>query len=240
MNILVSPNSMKGSLSAFEFADIVEKAFLEVSSDFRIRKIPVADGGDLTGQVLSRALNAKEINIEAEDPLGRSVLSKYAVAGECAIIEMADASGLKLLNVEELNPMKASTYGTGQLIADAIKTGCTEILLGVGGSATVDGGTGMMEALGFKFFDNDNKPLKGNGGNLEKISYIEKPHIKNISVKIICDVDNTLTGRNGAAVIFGPQKGASPDMITSLEKGLTAWGNLLKMHCGKDLLSLKG
>jgi len=241
MNILVAPNSMKGSLSCFDFADIVEEAFLAVSHDFIVRKIPVADGGDMTGEVLSRAMNAKEVEIKVNDPLGRPVFSKYSISKETAIIEMAGASGIKLLKQDELNPMVASTYGTGQLIADALNKGCSEILLGVGGSATVDGGSGMLEALGFYLFNNEGERLSGNGKNTAYIKRIEKPSLINdFSAKIICDVDNPLTGTDGAATVFGPQKGASPEMVEYLEKGLTNWALVLEKYSGKKLTELKG
>jgi glycerate 2-kinase len=241
MNILVAPNSMKGNLSCFDFADIVEEAFFTVSHDFIIRKVPVADGGDMTGAVLSKAMDAKEIEVEVNDPLGRPVLSKYSISKRTAIIEMAEASGLKLLKHNELNPMIASTYGTGQLIADALGKGCLEILLGVGGSATVDGGSGMLEALGFHLFNNEGQRLHGNGKNTAQIKRIEKSsYLKDFSAKIICDVDNPLTGTDGAAMVFGPQKGASPEMVEYLEKGLTNWSSVLEQYSGKRLAELKG
>jgi glycerate 2-kinase len=241
MNILVSPNSMKGSLSAINFADIVEQAFLAASDDFVVKKIPVADGGDMTGEIITRALNATEISVKVEDPLGRPVTAKYSVAGSTAIIEMAEASGLKLLGEDELNPLKASSYGTGQLIADAIGRGCSNIILGIGGSATVDAGTGMLNALGFKLFDEKGRLLKGNGENLKHIKHIERTGIADgINIKIISDVDNPLTGSQGAAAIFGPQKGATPEMAAALEEGISNWANLLESYCGMSLISLKG
>lgn len=239
--ILVAPNSMKGSLNAFDFADIVEKAFLKVSGDFVIRKIPVADGGDFTGEILRRALNAKNVEVEVKDPLNRPVSAKYAVSEKTAIIEMADASGLKLLKTGELNPLKTSSFGTGQVIDHAIKLGSTEILLGVGGSATVDGGTGMLQALGFELLDENGSHLKGNGENLQHISKIAHSEIPDhVTVKIICDVDNPLLGKNGAAAVFGPQKGADPEMVKILEKGLTKWEKVLETSSGKKLANIKG
>ncbi|WP_372950111.1 glycerate kinase [Mariniphaga sp.] len=241
IKILVAPNSMKGSLNAFDFADVVEKAFLKVSNDFSVRKVPVADGGDFTGEVLCRALNAEVIKAEVHDPLGRKVKSKFAKAGKTAIIEMADASGIKLLKTDELNPLKTSSFGTGQLIQEALDSGCSEIFLGVGGSATVDGGMGMLEALGFQFFDKKLLELKGIGENLEYVAEIRKPLLPNdISIKIICDVDNPLLGENGAATVFGPQKGATSKMVTQLEKGLANWAEILENESGKELANLKG
>jgi glycerate kinase len=153
---------------------------------------------------------------------------------------MADASGMKLIDRNLLNPLKASSYGTGQLIKDAIKKGCTEIFFAIGGSATVDGGMGMMEALGFTFFNKDGKALKGNGKNLSEIFSVETPEIPEVSFKIICDVDNPLIGSNGAASVFGPQKGATPEMVNLLEQGLNNWADILFKKRGKLLTDLKG
>ncbi|SHJ15108.1 glycerate kinase [Tangfeifania diversioriginum] len=242
MKILIAPNSMKGSLNAFEFADTVEKAFQDCSPEFSVRKVPVADGGDLTGEVLGRAMHAQKITTTVDDPLGRKIQSGYALSGKTAIIEMAAASGLKHLSSGELNPMKTSSFGTGQLMAHAIENGCTEILLGVGGSATVDGGLGMIEALGFRFFDNQNNLLHGNGENLQKIDRIESPasYVNNVSLKIISDVNNPLLGKNGAAAVFGPQKGATPQMVQQLEDGLKNWCAILEKESSKKLSSLNG
>lgn len=241
MKILIAPNSMKGSLNAFDFADIVEQAFLKCSEQFEIRKIPVADGGDFTGEVLKRNLNAKEVSVKVQGPFGENVNSKYAILGDIAIIEMADASGMKLVDSKLLNPMKASSFGTGQLISNAIEKGCSEIFLAIGGSATVDGGMGMMEALGFQFFDKNNKELTGNGGNLLEIHTISMADFpSNISFKVICDVDNPLLGENGAAAIFGPQKGATPKMVDDLEKGLGNWSTILQNKTGKHLIDIEG
>ncbi|MFV0590997.1 MAG: glycerate kinase [Draconibacterium sp.] len=241
MKILIAPNSMKGSLNAFDFADILEKAFVQVSPDFEVCKVPVADGGDYTGEVLAKHLKAGEVPLDVTGPLGERIQSKYAMAGKTAIIEMADASGMKLVNRSALNPLKASSYGTGELIADAIRKGCTEIYLAIGGSATVDGGVGMLEALGFRFLDKNRNLLKANGGILNKMAAIEEPVVKpDISVRIICDVDNPLLGTNGAANVFGPQKGATPEMVYELEKGLTHWADILEKICGQNIRMKEG
>lgn len=241
IKVLIAPNSMKGSMSAFEFADVVEKAILKVSDYFSIRKVPVADGGDFTGEVLQAALNAHTVNVKVKDPIGREISSKIAVSGKMGIIEMADASGIKLLKPDELDPMQASSFGTGQLIAAAIEKGCTEILLGVGGSATVDGGSGMMQALGFNYYDREGRPLTGNGKNLGKIELVETIKLpENISVKIISDVNNPLLGKKGAATVFGPQKGATPQQVRQLEEGLASWCRLLEKTSGKKLADVRG
>jgi len=241
MNILVAPNSMKGSLSAFDFADVVEKAFVDCSHVFSVRKVPVADGGDFTGEVLKRSLHAEEIRLNVVGPLGEKTESRYYIAEKRAIIEMADASGMKLVNSTQLNPLKASSYGTGQCIADAVSKGCTEIFMAIGGSATVDGGAGMLEALGYQFFDEKNQPLTGNGGNLRAIRKILSPeNQKKPSIKIICDVDNPLLGENGAAHVFGPQKGATPEMVKQLEAGLKNWREVIEKVSDKKLRDIEG
>jgi len=241
MKILVAPNSMKGSLNSFDFADVIEQAFLNSSGSFNIRKVPVADGGDYTGEVLARALKAEMVNIEVQGPLGKLAKSRYFISGKTAVIEMADASGMKLVNMQDLNPMKASSFGTGELISDAISRGCDEILLAIGGSATVDGGMGMLEALGFCFFDKNSDNLSGKGAKLEKIQSIFSPaSLPEISIKVICDVDNPLLGVNGAANVFGPQKGATPEMVVQLEKGLKNWAHILQKISGKNIEEKKG
>lgn len=244
MNILVAPNSMKGSLSAFRFADLVEKAFLDVDpSFFQIRKIPVADGGDETMNVLMNALGLDVQETLVSNPFGRQVPAQYGYAKGVAVIEMANASGIKLLKPEQLNPMKASSFGVGQLILDAIQRGAKKIYVGIGGSATVDGGMGMLEALGICFFDQDGQPLKGNGENMGKIKRIDAFGCKvssEIELAVISDVDNRLLGANGAARVFGPQKGATPEMVGMLEHNLANYAQMIRKHTGKDVTLLKG
>lgn len=241
MNILIAPNSMKGSLNAFVFADIMEEAFHRSGDCFSIRKVPVADGGDFTGEVLRQSLDAVKIPVRVKGPLGKPVNSAFYKKEGVAVIEMADASGMKLLHSEELDPLRASSYGTGELVAAALSEGCSTILLAVGGSATVDGGAGMMEALGFSFYDDRNRKIPGNGENLSRISRI----VKNIpqvipEINIITDVNNPLLGPNGAATVFGPQKGASSETVSLLEKGLKHWAEILEAECGKELAGLSG
>jgi glycerate kinase len=235
---------MKGSLSAFQFAGLVEQAFLDVApSVFTTRKLPVADGGDETVNVLMNALRLEVQEVAVSDPIGRQVLAKYGYANGVAVIEMANASGLKLLKQEELNPMKTSSYGTGQLILDAIQKGAEKIYVGIGGSATVDGGMGMLEALGIQFFDRSGQLLKGNGENLGKLHRIVATNRlvpSEIEVVVISDVDNFLLGINGAARIFGPQKGATPEMVEMLEANLSNYAELIRKHTGKDVTTLKG
>lgn len=241
MKVLIAPNSMKGSLSAFDFADTVEKALLKSSGNFEIRKIPVADGGDLTREVLAKSFGAKTVEVRVKGPRGKVVMAKYAVKGNVAIIEMADASGMKLLQSGELNPMLTSSFGTGELIRNAVERGCNEILLAIGGSATVDGGLGMMRALGFVLLDKEDKELPGNGHDLLYLKKIQKSELlAGVKFRIICDVDNPLLGTNGAASVFGPQKGADAEMVMQLEAGLKNLSDILEKQCGKVLKNLEG
>lgn len=205
MKVLLAPNSMKGSLNAFDFADQMQAALTEVSTLFEVKKLPVADGGDYTAEILIKNLKFETRTASVQDALGRMVKAIYGLKDQIAIIEMANASGMKLLKEEELNPMKASSYGTGQLITDAIKNGALEIWIGIGGSATVDGGMGMLSALGFQFLDAQQNSLKPNGGNLIKIDRIDGSKCivpNNIQLIFICDVHNPLTGEKGAAKVF--------------------------------------
>lgn len=241
IRVLIAPNSMKGSLDAFAFARVVAEAFVQVSGRFEVRQVPVADGGDLTGEVLRRSLEAVNVETEVEGPLGRPVMARFAVAGQNAVIEMADASGIRLLKQGEPDPMKASSFGTGQLIARAMEQGCTEILLGIGGSATIDGGAGLLTALGYQLADQHGNLLAGNGSNLERITQIIPPAGRHkVRITIISDVNNPLSGPSGAVAVFGAQKGATPGSSAVLERGLAHWCELLEKESGKELAGMPG
>ncbi len=240
--ILISPNSMKGSLNAFDFAGAIDEGFRSVSKLFNTRTIPVADGGDFTGEILRRSLGAEEKIVEVHGPLGDKIMATYWRHKNTAVIEMANASGMKRIESYKLNPMLTSSYGTGELIADAISGGCNEILLAIGGSATVDGGLGMLEALGFRFFDGSGNRLNGSGSALLNIKKTEVPENLNSGMKfrIICDVNNPLYGTDGAAYVFGPQKGAGPAMVELLDRGLRKWSDLIIECTGKKISGIPG
>jgi glycerate kinase len=242
MNILIAPNSMKGSLNAREFADTAAKAFRSVSPLFNVRTAPVADGGDYTGEILIEALGAGRYSAEVNDPLKRPVTCCFGVYGDMAVIEMASASGLKLLSGSERNPETASSFGTGQLIKRAIELGCKRILLGAGGSATVDGGIGILDALGFEFLDCNGKQLPGLASSLPDVTEIRGPlpELPDIEIDVLCDVNNPLLGKDGAASVFGPQKGAGPEMVLRLERGLENWASVVEKITGSELRSLPG
>ena len=242
MNILAAPNSMKGSLSANDFSVAIEKGFRSISPVFNVRRLPIADGGDFTGPILCDALKAKKIKVPVSDPNGRLIEAEMGISGATAIIEMASASGLRLLNPMELNPMRASTIGTGQLIKRAIELGCRKILLGVGGTATVDGGIGILEALGFTFSDEQGHLLPGNPSSLENVNEIHFPSnlFSGIDIIILYDVNNPMLGENGAATVFGQQKGANKDMVIRLESGLSNWADVLERISGKKIRNMEG
>jgi glycerate 2-kinase len=244
MNILIAPNSMKGSLSALRFAEITEQAFQETDRHFfQTRKVPVADGGDGTAEVLIHALGLKKHTLNVRDPLGRIVPACFGYNHKTAVVEMASASGMKLLSSSEFNPLEASTFGTGQLIVEAVRLGATCIYLGVGGSATVDGGTGILEALGVSFFDANGHPLSGTGENLTKIYRLEMNKLRipsQLKIHMISDVSNPLLGEEGAARLYAPQKGATPEMTEELEKGLRHYAQIVAETSGIQTAHLQG
>jgi glycerate 2-kinase len=241
MKILVAPNTMKGSLNANDFAVTVEKAFRTVSPLFQVRAVPIADGGDLTGSILCKAMNARIITVPVSDPLGRTIEAEMGISGEIAIIEMASASGLRLLAPGEPDPWKTTSFGTGQLIKRATELGCEKIYLGLGGSATVDGGIGIMEALGFTFLDENALPVPGLPESLGKIKVvIPPPALKKVEITLLCDVNNPLLGENGAAHVFAPQKGADDQMVKKLEEGMAAWVKVLEHQTGRNLANTEG
>jgi glycerate 2-kinase len=242
MNILVAPNSMKGSLDAFTFAQTVSLAIRKVSPVFHVRTKPLADGGDYTGAVLMDALSARKIHVEVNDPLNRIVVAEMGIAGNVAIVEMASASGLRLLKQTEFNPEAATSKGTGEMILHALKHGCKKILLGIGGSATIDGGIGMLAALGFEFTDRSGnllEPVPGSLANVSGVRFPVKTHPE-FEIVILCDVSNPLLGPMGAASVYGPQKGASIQMIEKLEAGLGNWVDVLERLSGKMLRDESG
>lgn len=235
---------MKGSLSAIRFAEITEQAFRETDPHlFQTRKVPVADGGDGTAEVLINALGLRKYYLNVRDPLGRMVKAFFGYNHQTSVIEMAGASGMKLLRTSELNPLKTSSFGTGQLLMEAVRLGATRIYLGVGGSATVDGGTGILEALGCSFFDNNGNLLSGKGENLAGITRLTTDQIKMFpqpEIRIISDVSNPLLGENGAARLYAPQKGATPEMTGNLEKGLQHYEQIVAETSGIQTAHLKG
>ena len=241
--VLVAPNAFKHGPDAFEVADAIKRGLGKSRLNPHVIQMPIADGGDGTLPIIGKAMEAKTISLEVQDPLGRTVRSGFGFAASTAtaIIELADASGLRLLKKEEQNPLKAHTWGTGQLIKAAIEHGARTILLSVGGSATVDGGMGILAALGFKFLNAEGSPLTPSGENLLQIAQVRPGSIlPEVSIVVLSDVKNPLTGSRGAARVFGPQKGAKASEVGLLEKGLENWARLVKNKMGKDIAQIEG
>lgn len=246
MKVVIAPDSFKGSLSGFEVCDIVEDAILQVFPEAEIKKVPISDGGEGLVRLLINALAGESVKIKVRDPLLRIIKAEYGILeGNTAVIEMAAASGLPLLKKDEQNPLLTNTYGTGEMIVDAVKEkGCKKILLGIGGSATNDGGMGMAAALGIKFLSEADEELESCGQNLGLIKTIDlsqvDPLFSEVEFIIACDVNNPLCGDLGASHIYGPQKGATNQMVEQLDKGLLHLGRLFENLAGKDLIDRNG
>lgn len=226
MKVLLAPDKFKGSLTAKEVCAAIEQGLLTIDPSLSIKSIPMADGGEGTCEILTENSGGSIISVEVSDPLFRTIKASYGISGDgtTAFIEMARASGLQLLKKEEQNPLKTSTYGTGELIADAINRNVKKIVLAIGGSATNDAGMGMAAALGVKFSNKNGESIEPIGENLIHIHVIdfEKSILKkhNIDLIVLCDVTNELHGINGAAFVYAPQKGASEKDVHLLDDGL--------------------
>lgn len=241
MRILVAIDSLKGSLSSLE-AGLAIKEALEDFYDVVVK--PVADGGEGSVEAMADALDAKFIDTIVKNPLGTEILARYALKDDLAILEMSSASGLTLINPDEKNPMKTSTFGFGQMIKDAISKGARKFIIGIGGSATNDAGTGMLSALGFKFYDKNGALLDGKGEDLAQICDFSDDEalkeLKECEFLIACDVDNPLYGQKGAAYVYAPQKGANGRMVKQLDDGLKHFAGLVKEKNGTKFHMQKG
>lgn len=240
MKIVIAPNAFKNSATAEEAALAIERGLKRAEPRLETVLCPVGDGGDGTGRVLSHQLNAVAVDVEVKDPLGQQIVASFGwMADEqTAIIEMADASGLRLLKPNQYDPLRATSYGTGQLIKAAVEKGARKILLCIGGSATVDGGLGILTALGIRFYDAHGAAIHypyewASVADYETHDALLKHH--EVEIAILCDVENPLLGADGAAAVFGPQKGANEQMVQELEKGLTAFRNLVERRTGRDI-----
>jgi len=241
MNILVAPDKFRGSLEAVEVCRAIEEGILLAFPSADITSVPLADGGEGTAEILTRQAFGTKLKAEVRDPLGRLIEASYGISKnkKTAFIEMAAASGLSLLTIEEHNPLLANTYGTGELIKHALDQGVQEIILGIGGSATTDGGTGMAAALGYRFYNEKNLLIEPNGASLIEIQSIDStyadPRLNAVQITVACDVTNPLTGLNGAAYIYGPQKGASPEMVKMLDNGLRKLAEIATETFGENV-----
>ena len=246
MKFVLAPDKYKGSLTGYEFCDAVENGIKSVFPDAEIVKRPLADGGDGTIDVVAHYLNAHSVSLEVTDPLFRNIESSYLLSDdkETAFIEMSEASGYKLLEKSEMNCMHSTSLGTGEMIVDALEKGAKNIVLGIGGSATNDGGMGTATALGYEFLDANGEILEPVGKNLAFVYEIrnEKVHEKlaGATIQVACDVNNPLYGKNGAAYVYGPQKGASPEEVELLDKGLQHFAKVVHSSFGIDVQKIPG
>ncbi|WP_404331830.1 glycerate kinase [Mesobacillus maritimus] len=232
MKIVIAPDSFKESLSASEACQAIESGFREVLPDAVYQKLPMADGGEGTVQSLVSATGGTTVETYVTGPLGEKVLAFYGMLGngQTAVIEMAASSGLHLVPAEERNPLLTTTRGLGELIKSALDQGTTHLIIGLGGSSTNDGGAGMIQALGGRLLDESGEEIAPGGGGLSKLTSIDlsnvDPRLKSVKIEVACDVDNPLIGPNGASAVYGPQKGATPEMIQELDENLTHFANV--------------
>lgn len=245
MQIIIAPNSFKNSLDATSCTEAIKEGLLQSNLNCNCVCFPVGDGGDGTAALLIDKWNAKKITVKVHDPLQRLIIASFGFVEEdsTAIIEMADASGIKLLKKDELNPLHATSFGTGELMLHALNKKTKKIILCIGGSATVDGACGILQAIGFKFLGADKKELKNLPSELIHLSSIDNTHVDkriyDCEIVILCDVNNFLLGEDGAAKVFGPQKGATPNDVEKLEMCLQQFRNISLQQTGTDMNSLK-
>jgi glycerate kinase len=245
MHILIAPNAFKNSLSASDAADAIKKGLLQSKLHCTCACFAVADGGDGTAALLIEKLNGINIQTKVHDPLKREINTSFGLIDNAstAVIELADASGLRLLQPGEYDPLHASTFGTGEMIKHALDKGVRKIIIGIGGSATVDGGTGILEALGIRFLDADKNLLQHLPENLIGLASVDVSDIDkrvlDTELIVLCDVENMLLGEHGAATVFGPQKGASKEDVKKLEAALARFRDITLQQTGKDMGTIK-
>jgi glycerate kinase len=246
MKIIIAPDSFKGSLDARCVANAIKEGVLRVFPRCEVELIPMADGGEGTVEALVSATGGRMVKTQVKGPLMEDIDSAFGILGEgeTAVIEMASASGLPLVPPEKRNPLLTTTYGTGQLILEALDMGCRKFIIGIGGSATVDGGMGLAGALGIRFLDSEGNLLQQGGGSLGSLHRIDMkgldPRVKESTFRVACDVDNPLYGERGAARVFGPQKGATPEMVEVLETNLKHLSRIAYKALGVDYASIPG
>lgn len=246
MKIVIAPDSYKESLSATEVAQAIEKGFREIFPEAQFVSVPVADGGEGTVEAMIAATQGRAVTSTVTGPLGDTVEAQWGISGDgsTAFIEMAAASGLALVPPELRNPLITTSYGTGELILQALESGVKKIIIGIGGSATNDGGAGMVQALGAKLGDANGADIGFGGGSLMSLNYIDisglDARLQNCSIRVACDVTNPLTGEFGASCIFGPQKGASEAMIGELDRNLAHYAEVIKKSLRVDVKDVPG
>lgn len=244
--VIIAIDSFKGCLTSAEAGEAAEKGIKNINPSCHTSVIPIADGGEGLLDVLVTATKGEYITLSAHDPLMKMTETRYGLSGNgnTAIIEMAAISGLPLVPIEQRNPMLTTTFGTGELIKDALDKGCRDFIIGIGGSATNDAGLGMLQALGFRFLDKSGHTLGAGGRIMEAVTNIDTssihPALKEAHFMVACDVANPFHGPDGAAYIFAQQKGADPEMVQRLDKGLQSLAEVIKRTTGKDLTNYPG
>ncbi|NLM39195.1 MAG: glycerate kinase [Firmicutes bacterium] len=246
MRVVIAPDSFKGSLSAWEAAAAIERGVKRAAPNCETVLLPLSDGGEGLVESLVEATNGTYHEFHIMGPLGEPVWAKLGVLGdgETAVIEMAQASGLTLIPEEERNPLLTTTYGTGELIRLALDLGCRHLIIGLGGSATNDGGAGMAQALGVRLLDSAGDSLGLGGAELARLASIDvselDPRLNNVKIQVACDVTNPLTGPQGASAVYGPQKGATPKMVEQLDQALANYAEVIRKDLGIDVESVPG
>ncbi|MFJ5715992.1 glycerate kinase [Neobacillus sp. NPDC093127] len=246
MKFVLAPDSFKESMTAKNAALAMEKGIKKVFPDAECLIVPMADGGEGTVESLVSFSNGEIIKTEVIGPIGKEVIAEYGLLdeGKTAVIEMASASGIGLIKQEDRNPLVTTTYGTGQLIRHALDQGVNRFLIGIGGSATNDGGMGMLQALGVSFKNQNGDELPFGGGALEQLHSIDisglDTRLKKVKIDVACDVNNPLIGDNGCSAIFGPQKGADPEMVSLLDRNLTHFAEVVKTELQLDIAHIAG
>ncbi len=246
MRILVAPDSFKGSLTAVEFCKITKSTINRLNPEVEVIALPMADGGEGTVESLVINTGGRMEKVWVTGPLGETVEAFYGILGDgkTAVIEMASASGLPLVPQDKQNPMKTTTYGTGELILKVLDEGCTHLIMGIGGSATNDGGAGLLQALGFKLLDRKGRQIPWGAEGLLDLQSIKTeladPRLQNLVVEVACDVDNPLTGPTGAAAVYGPQKGADAAMVKILDAALENFAACIYKDLELEVSELKG
>ena len=246
MKIVLAPDSFKGSLSALEVVDSLAQGLNRADGDFEINKMPMADGGEGTVNSLVNATGGRIVEEEVLDPLGNKITAEFGILGNgtTGVIEMAAASGLPLVPKEKRDPLETTTYGTGELIKAALDEGCKKLIIGIGGSATNDCGVGMAQALGAKFLDESGEEVSLGGKELKKIDKVDlsglDARIYETEIEVACDVDNPLYGKDGAAYVYAPQKGADEAGVEELEEGLRGLAQVIKDDLDKEVAQIPG
>lgn len=246
MRVVIAPDSFKGSLSAFDVAEAVERGVKRSFPNCETVLLPLSDGGEGLVEALVEATSGSYREFQVSGPIGEPVWAKLGLLGDgsTAVIEMAQASGLTLVPEDKRNPLVTTTYGTGELIRHALDLGCTHFIIGIGGSATNDGGMGMAEALGVRFLDESGKELGPGGGELIRLRSIDvsglDTRLNSVKIEVACDVDNPLTGPTGASAIYGPQKGATPEMVEALDQALSNYAQVIRKDLGRDIEKVPG